>query len=268
MFQELTKDFPEDIRSRLRECLDRTRIQNPNDPIYELMIVLGTWAQYYQSIPASIKTAGEAVGRQNYKLHESLDRRVEVLHTIAQEIQAAVDQLEGMPKAIVEQFPSEALAKSIARKIDERFHALPTTKLEEELRSLAKVMETVAGTPGQRGLADRLDKGLTSLQESAQRLEKRGLVRDQWPRDVLFAVLGALLVGGVMWLFAVRPLQKKEPEMSDVADLMRREIFLGQRMMLGVNGQNERGMVIPASRIKSMNQESNGDIKVIFKESK
>jgi hypothetical protein len=272
MLQELMKDFPEEIRLKLREAVDRTRIQNPNDPIYELMIVLGVWAQYYQSIPASIKAAGESVGRQNYKLHESLDRRVEVLHTIAQEIQAAVDQLEGMPKTIVDQFPSEALAKNIARKIDERFHALPTTKLETELRSLAAAMESVTGKSGQKGLAEKLDKELAGLTGCVERMEKKGYAPDQWPRDVLFTTVGVLLAGIVMmlcvWLFE-KPVQQIQPDMSKVDELsalLRKNTFISQYATVQINEKNERVLVVPANRVESATKESDGAIKVILKE--
>jgi hypothetical protein len=118
LLEELTKDFPDKMRLAVREALDRTRIQNPNDPIYELMIVLGIWAKYYERIPASVKEAGDGLERKNAVMLTSLDTRMALLQKLAQAIQAAVDQLDGAPKAIVDRFPTESLAASIAAKLD------------------------------------------------------------------------------------------------------------------------------------------------------
>lgn len=265
---ELTAGLPENIRLKVRECLDRTRIQNPNDPVYELMIVLGTWAQYYQSIPASVKAAGESVGAQNRGMLESLDKRLDLLHTLAQAIQAAVDQLDGAPKAIVDQFPAEMMARSIAAQIDDKLlRKLPVTKLDADLRSLAAAMEKVTGAPGQKGLAERLDTGLTSLNESAGRLEKRGFVPDRWPRDVGFAVLGGLLVCGVMWLFAVKPLQDNAVDMGQLRQLLWQEYFVSQRVSAGVNEDNKPWMIIKGYRIDTATRDKNTeDITVVFKQ--
>lgn len=215
LLQELIKNFPEKLRLALHEALARTRVKNPNDPIFELMIVLGIWAAYYERIPASLKATGDGLERKNEAMLGSLDVRLELLQKLAQSIQSAIDQLDGAPKAIIERFPAEALAKNIAAKLDARFQSLPLTKLEGDLRSLETAMKTLLGKPGEAGLAEKVDKSLNALTASAQRLAQRGFVEDRWPRDIGFALLGAVLVAGSMWLVAVKPTQEQRDQLEE-----------------------------------------------------
>jgi hypothetical protein len=216
LLEELTRDFPEKMRLSVREALDRTRIQNPNDPIYELMIVLGIWAKYYERIPAAVKEAGDGLERKNTVMLGSLDTRVELLQKLAQAVQAAVDQLDGAPKAIVERFPIEALAGTIAAKLDARFQALPLTKLEADLRALDRAIKELVGNEGGTGLAAKVEAGVKSLEEAVKRLAGAGYVPDQWPRDVAFTFLGAALAGLAMWFAVVRPMQGQSEQLEEV----------------------------------------------------
>jgi hypothetical protein len=46
VLEELLKPYPTEIQLKFREALERLHLVNPDDPIFELMLVLGLWATY------------------------------------------------------------------------------------------------------------------------------------------------------------------------------------------------------------------------------
>lgn len=206
LLEELTRDFPNDIKLKIRETLDRTKIRNHDDPIFELMIVLGTWARYYQTIPQGVREAGAAVDARSQESMKSFDTRLALLRGLALAIQNAVDRLEGAPQAIVDKFPAEAMAKNIAAKVDVHFKELPLTRVENAVSSLHGTLKTFVGEearpeeqrPAVWGLAQRMQDNLDRLQRSAASLAQMKFPdRASVLRDLLFALIGA----GIVWIF-------------------------------------------------------------------
>jgi hypothetical protein len=94
LLKKLLEPYPAEIQLQFREAIEKLHIQNPNDPIFELMLVLGLWGTYYQKISGQIVAAGEQMKAQNETALKSLDERVRMLQGLTQTIQQATDKLE------------------------------------------------------------------------------------------------------------------------------------------------------------------------------
>lgn len=234
LLEELTRGFPDKLRLELREALDRSGIRNPNDPVYELMLVLGIWAKYYESIPAAIETAAEEIRSGHQGALASLDGRLEQLRKLAQAIQTAIDQLDGAPQAIVERFPAESLARTIAAKLDARFQAVPLLKLEKDLQTLRSAVEELTGKDGGSGLAAKVEQGIKRLEESARKLRDCGYVPDRWSRDMLFALFGAAVMGTMIWWGAVRPMREQSARLEEVTRAAYSAGYLTRKAAVGL----------------------------------
>lgn len=188
LLEELTKNFPQSIKLNLRVAMDQTRIRNPNDPIYELMVVLGVWAAYYETIPGKIRDVEKSV-------MQSLDSRIELLQKHARTVQTAVDRMDSLPSQIVDQFPSDTLAASIAKKIDGHFQSLPLTKLERDLKSLENSMRELTGT---QGLTKRVEDTMEDLKKTVKAMADRGFAEDRLPRDTFILIFAGLVLGALI----------------------------------------------------------------------
>ena len=194
------------------------------DPLFELMMVLGIWAKYYETIPREMRKVGDTVQALSTRMTESLESRLKRLQTLAQAIQKAIDQLEDVPQAIVERFPSEELARSIAGKIDRQMNDLPLMEGECLIRHLENQLRVFLGEdakdnyPAVKGLAVKMQEDLARLQRSAEDLSRMKLPdRASVLRDLAFALLG----GAIVWLFGnyailrdIRDEFQKQPSMN------------------------------------------------------
>lgn len=190
--EELTKDLPPSVRLLIREALDHTNIKNPNDPIFELMMVLGIWARYFQSIPNCVEKASNDAGR-------SFDARLTQFQLLAQQIQSTIDKLEATPKALETLFPSETVARNIAGKVDAHFRALPLMQLESDVNRIEQSLNHLLGKKGELGLAARVDNSIGRLEETVKEVKKLDPKRTPWWKFAVCILAGAVLTGGLTW---------------------------------------------------------------------
>jgi hypothetical protein len=268
LLEELTSQFPDKIRMALLESLRRAKIQNPNDPILELMLVLGIWGKYYEAIPQRIKEAGDDVDQKVMQMINVLERQVLLLYNLSQTVQKAAAQFEGAPQAILDRFPAEKLAGSIAAKLDAQFQKLPLTQMEADLKTLRIAMTPLLGTPWNKGIAEQIKQSLDSLQLSTQRLADSGFVPKRGPVEMAVAASAALLTAAMVWGFVVAPMRDREPSMREISHVLREERFISQHVSAGINEQGMPIMIIPAAQIKSAQKDKAGNLTIDFVENR
>jgi len=216
LLDDLTKSLPEETRRKVRELLLRSRIVNPDDPIFELMVILGIWGQYYQSIPAAMNEAGKAADARVKTLVDALMSGIESVRLYSEQASQTIAEA---PKALLAKFPADSLAAQIAEKIDKQFDATRLMVLQRELEALrATIGRVVVGEHGKGGLAAQLEEGLARLQECADQMVVSDLIPNRWWRDLGFLFCGALIAAGTIWLFAVHPLQVQFRKFFDRID--------------------------------------------------
>lgn len=201
------QELPDRLKVELREIMDALGLVNPQDEVFKLMIVLGLWAKYYQSIPDEIVQAGRQHHQQNEKMLHSLDGRLGSLQKLAQEVQQAVDQLDGAPSAIVECFPSEGLARSIAGKINEHFQKLPLLEVENSVRDLTVALtgfvETSRANHAEtKGLFQKMHDEIKRLNGLAEDLKDTKFPNQRYlVRDICFLLIGFILCFVLSWIY-------------------------------------------------------------------
>lgn len=143
MLKKLLEPYPLDIQIRFRETVDKLQLKNPDDPIFELMLVLGQWGKCYHEISEKIKEAGQHIEGQNEAALRSLDERVRMLQGLAQAIQQATDRLSSAGAEIVEKLPVEEIAHQVTDRINKTINKLPIEKLQTIVTTTDLQMSTV-----------------------------------------------------------------------------------------------------------------------------
>jgi hypothetical protein len=267
LLEELTKDFPVEEKLRIREQIDRMNIRNPDDDIYRLMFVLGIWGKYYERIPQKLLDIRQQIDDQNQQMLESLDLRLQLLQISSQEVQEAIDRLDGAPQAIVDKFPTEELAKNIAGTIDKDFIELPLTKVQQEVESLNKTLKVFIGSqtnPNEKkdedkGLVQKIQEDLSKLEQSANKLSgiKFPKAPSLW-RDFQVGLITFGLTLFFCWYSWNRP------SMQDMKELLQRESFISQRVTIGSIDGNPY-ISVPSTNLICKEEKSNGDLFIYLK---
>jgi len=190
-----------EMRLKIREAVERLHIVNPDDPIFELMLVLGLWGTYYQKIPGQVTQAGQDIKRQNAEALESLDERVRMLQGLAQAIHQATDRLTYAGKEIVEGFPVAEIARQITARVDNEIKTLPLKDFEKSVDQAKQTMELCGSTA--QSSAQKLQTGVQRVEEAAQQINQLKLPPISFWWTVLWLVIGA--AGPLFfWWFTVR----------------------------------------------------------------
>lgn len=271
LFEQLTNSLPESVRADLSEALRRANINNTDDPILELMMILGIFASYYELIPERIREAGEFVEKIALVMQEALDGRLDRLQTSARHVQAAVDQLAGAPQAIVDRFPVAAIGDGITRRLDLHLQDLPLGKLQDELLRLGGRMEALVGSDGHGGIAERVNTGMARLEDAVQQLPLHEILPTQWFRHIITALCSGALVASVIWFTGLLPAKPAtailSPEESRrielIGGILNFELFASQKM--DVTRDQATGVItlnIPEASLVRAERRANGGLTV------
>lgn len=224
--EELLKAYPQEVRLKFREALERLRIVNKDDPILELMLVLGLWGVYYQKISGQVVEAGEQIELQNKAALTSLDERVRILQGLAQIIQQATDRLDTAGNDIVKRFTANEIARQVNDEIAGKLKAMRFGDLWTDLGLLSKNLEKV------RGMAGDIEERVKRMESCTNKLERMPLPRFSLAWSAACIAFGAVITALGFWLFLI------QPEMERQANFMRNEYYIGQRALSGmVKGQ-------------------------------
>ena len=253
ILEELLKPYPPDVRLLFREALARLRIVNKDDPILELMHVLGLWGVYYQKISGQIVTTGGQIKGQNEEALASLDDRVRLLQGLAQMIQQATDRLGTAGAEIVRRFPVEAIARQVASRVDAKISTMPIENFEEKVSTANQSLRAFAA------LADKLEAGVKRVESCAKRLDETPLPRISWWWSVSCIGLGVVLTLGGVWLFKTRP------EMERTADFLRNEYYIGRRAISGMQEDGRQVIIVSGQELDTYQRDSNGTLTVWLK---
>ena len=220
-FEKLLKECPDvGVREKLRAAKDALDFQNPDDPIFQLMRVLGTWAVYYKTIPELITKEVEKVIAENEKAEKSLNLRVREVVGAAHLLQRAHDEIE---KTV----PAE-VAKNVAARVNAAIAQLPLASFTETISQASTAARIAASTADES--SKKVKAAVDTIDGYADQL--RNLPGPFW-RNVGFALLGAAITAAVGWWFVVRPMEKERPDMKYVAQAYYNESFIGKRAVAG-----------------------------------
>jgi hypothetical protein len=186
ILEKLLAAAPRPLQAELREALKKAAILNPDDPVFDLVLVLELMSVYYQRTAAVVVKAGADIDA-------SLTDRVRKLQGLAQLIEQATDKLEGIDQEIVKRFPVEWIVQQVVKKMDAQITTLPLTSFEEKMRDLRGTIHTSANTV--ENSSGRIAAAATDLENAAKKIEAVKLPRISIGWAVLWLVIGAALTG-------------------------------------------------------------------------
>jgi hypothetical protein len=266
LLEKLLQDFPLEERLRIREEIDRMNIRNPDDEIYRLMIVLGIWTKYYEGIPQKLLNAGKQVDAQNGQMLEAFDMRLHLLQKTAQEVQDAIDRLDGAPQAIVDKFPAEVVSHEIAWRINKDFIELSLTDVQKEIGNLNQTLSKLIapqgkdGKPEDKSLIQKVQDDVGRLEKTAEKLSHIKFPRAPSPlRDIQVAFITFSLTLFVCWYAWNRP------SMREVKELLQKEAFISQHVTVGTKN-GTRCIMVPHETLNRTEEQSNGDVIILLKD--
>jgi hypothetical protein len=226
-FEAMLQTLPSEIRATVLAMLRDFRIVHKDDPILQLMMVLGLYAAYFQKIPERIIQAGKTNEAQSVAALDALDVRLRNMRAFTVAIQKATDRLTAAPQEIADKFPVEQIANELRAQIDTRLKMLPLGQFEESTERVNRNLEMFLTQAAEH--FDKIETELSRIQKLAAEIAKLELPKVSWWRDAGFITVGAVIAALLLWWFMVVPMQKSQPDMKAVADLLASESFIGQK---------------------------------------
>lgn len=214
IIEHLIAAAPSKLQEPLREALKKASIINPNDPVFELVLVLELIGVYYQRIAATVVKAGTDIDTKNATALASLDDRVRKLQGLAQLIQRATDKLEVIDQDIVKLFPVGWVVEQVVKKMDARINALPLTTFDEKTAKAHVAIDNMNRSV--KASADALTSASTEIENAAEKIQAAKLPRVSLGWAVLWLAIGAAITG-LAFSFAI---SRSLPEAKRVLPLV------------------------------------------------
>lgn len=203
VLEELLQPYPVEVQLKFREALARLHLTNPDDPVLELMLVLGLWGTFYQKISGQIVEAGRLADQQRGEALDTFNERLRLLQGLTLTIQQATDRLSAAGVEIVERFPVDDIVQKTTDRIDAAIQSLPIDGL---LRTVVTTREEMAylGRFAQRA-ADKLEAGAQMVETCARRLTDAGLPRVSFGWSAGCVIFGFALAFFAFWWLGYAP---------------------------------------------------------------
>jgi hypothetical protein len=173
ILEKLIAAAPGPLHAQLREALKKAAILNPDDPVFDLVLVLELMSVYYRRIADQVTKAGAAIETNNKAALASLDDRVRKLQGIAQIIEQATDKLEVIDQEIVENFPVGWIVEEVVKKTDARIKTLPLERFEAKTAKAQAVIDGLSQSVNASAAA--LTKASTEIEKAAAKIEEAKL---------------------------------------------------------------------------------------------
>ena len=259
LLEVLLEPFPSEVQNLFRQAKDRARIINPEDPFYQMLIVLNLYAAFYQKIPERVIEAAKQIAKGNEKATSELQQRVELLQGLSQAINQSTERLSHASNEIVDKFPVEQIAKSVGQRVDRTLESLPLASFERQVAAAQTTMARLADTAA--ASANAVNESTARINRCAQELKATDLPFMSFWSNAGFTLVGAAVTWLMMWLIVVRPLQDNQPDMKKVAELLRNEAYIGYSAVAGYTN-DEPVIMVPPSKLRSYNVDEQGNLLV------
>jgi len=196
---KLLEKYPPDIQARFRALITKLHLENPHDPIFELMLVLGLWGTYYRETSGQIVTAGEQMEKKHAEALRLFDERVMALQSFSQVIRQGLERLEHVERTIVNEFPAGKVAELVVGKVNATLNTFPLDDLKKTVTDAHSSMTHAEKRVD--SVSDTLGTAATRIEEAAARINAVKLPRLSVGWALFWMAVGAAIAVGVVLLF-------------------------------------------------------------------